>query len=651
MNKIKLLDESTIQKIAAGEVIENPASIVKELVENSIDAGSTSVTVEISKGGKESIRVTDNGSGMTKDDLMIAFKRHSTSKLRTIDDVYNILSLGFRGEALASIASVSKVNVMSKTIDSKAGTKVSLEDGEILNIETIGTPKGTTMIIKDLFYNLPVRKKFLKTDLSESNNITNIITSLALGNPNVGFKYIKDSNIILQTLENDSLKNTIYMVLGKDFVKNSIKVDYRGEYIKINGYITNNNYYRGNRAHQFIYINGRYISNMAITKAIENRYKTLIPINRYPCFILNIEIDPSEVDVNIHPTKQEVKFTNHDMVIGSISNVINDYILKSLEIPSLELGKRKEKTDKPQIFEIGANDVESYEESISEVENIELPSKKEVKVEEISFRDYSNNNKSSKDRFEVFEAYDPSTNNADSNKETNIITLKDIDISKGFVVDENGTDSELSTVNESLDESKKIDETLLDLNIIGILFNTYVICENSLDRILYIIDQHAAHERVMYEKFKDEYKNENINTQQLLAPEIIELSHIEMETYRKNKEIFDNLGFITDEFGDNSIAIRGVPIIFGNPESKKMFIDIFENLEDIESNYDVKIDKIMKISCVNAVKGGDKLKLEEIRALIDSLVKCEKPYTCPHGRPTMIKMTEKELEKEFLRII
>lgn len=650
MSKIKLLDDLTIQKIAAGEVIENPASIVKELVENSIDAGSKNIVIEITKGGKESIRVTDDGIGMSEEDLLLAFKRHSTSKLREINDIYNIMSLGFRGEALASISSVAKVEVLTKTVDKSAGTRALIEDGEIKKLESIGTPIGTTMIIKDLFYNLPVRKKFLKSDMSEGNFINSIVTKLALGNPGVGFKLIRDSKVILNSNSNSDLKNSIYMILGKDMATNLVEVNHIDSYLSLKGYITNNQYYRGNRSYQYLYINGRNIMNFPISKSIENRYKSLIPINKFPGYVLNLEIEPGEVDVNIHPTKQEVKFTNQDRIIGTISNVINEYILDSLSIPKIE-SKATEISEKE-----ASKNINLYE--------LNMPQDKSKTKLDISNNRVDSNSGREFKQSKYFDSNENSSQNSQKIKidEINIDSFfQEIGLEK---IDENKSNlEEISFISEdenSIEDNKelefesdqKIDESIMNFDIIGRIFDTYILVENrKTEKILYV-DQHAAHERVMYEKYKKEFENESVATQVLMIPEIMELSKSDMEKYKVNEDLFKKLGFEVEIFGDNSIAIRGYPIIFGLPETKSIFIDIFDNLDlDIEHNYELKSNKIMKIACVNAIKSGDRMDELEIEALFESLLKCDVPYTCPHGRPTMIELSKKELEKEFLRIM
>ncbi len=627
MSKIQVLDEATIQQIAAGEVIERPASIVKELVENSIDAGSNNIIIEIKDGGKSFIRVTDDGEGMSKEDIKLAFKRHSTSKLKTIEDIYNVLSLGFRGEALPSISSVSKVEVLSKTKDSNVGIQVFIKNGEIIKSNNIGCPKGTTIIIRDIFYNLPVREKFLKSINIESNHVGDIINKLALGNPGLSFNFIKDANSITKTPLKGDLLDTIYSVLGKEYYKNLIPLEYSSENFKINGYISNNKLYRSNRNHQYLYINGRYISNLNISKVIEKEYRTLIPLNRLPVFILNMFLTPNEVDVNIHPTKQEVKFVNPEYIYDIISELIKENLMPSIAMPKMKI---IDKTDKK------SDTMPSLFEPLNRADN----EYKEKEREDIIIKDFT------KDDYTNFNS------NINKNIESNsyIDNSSYAEVSKDL--ENNSSHINKDYIDNELVTEQKIEDILLDIQPIGRVFNTYIIAESKDEKKLYFIDQHAAHERVMYEKYKKEYKDEEIITQQLLYPVIIELTNEEINMTNENIDIFENLGFILEDFGDNTIALRGVPILFGEPKIKDLFLDILDGLyTNIKSSYETKLDKIMKISCTNAIKSGDKIGNLEMMALFDSLKKCDNPYTCPHGRPTIIELTKKDIEKQFLRIV
>lgn len=630
MPKIKLLDDLTIQKIAAGEVIERPGSIVKELVENSIDAKAENIVIEIKNGGKSYIRVTDDGEGMTREDLELAFKRHSTSKLSSIEDLYSIFSLGFRGEALSSIVSISKVEVLTKTEDDLGGVKAIIENGEIISISPVGTPKGTTIIVKDLFYNIPVRKKFLKSDLSESNFISNIINNLALGNFDRAFKFIKDSKVILNTGKNNKSLDSIYKILGKDISKNLLPVEYKDYNLKIEGFISNNTLYRGNRGHQYLYVNNRYVVNPGISKVIENRYKSLIPLNRFPIFILYLSIDPNQIDVNIHPTKEEIKFIEKDIIFGTISNVIYEHLNPAISVPKMDITK-KDKEKKEEILPKLFSEFDSIQENSND--NIDQ------KFEDIIVYDFTDE-KSKNDK---------EYNENSIVKESFLENIEDIDENVRNDIKNTNKNCEIE---EEIVEIQKIDDMLLNIQIIGRVFNTYIIAESKDDKKIFFIDQHAAHERIMYEKYKKEYANEKIYTQQLLSPDIIELNHIEKNNLMENIDLFRKIGFDLDEFGTNSIAIRGIPMIFGAPSTKDLFLDVLDGLKhEMKSSYDIRLEKIMKLACTSAIKSGDKLDNKEIYKLVEDLINCDNPYTCPHGRPTMIEMSKKSIEKEFLRII
>lgn len=612
MANIQLLDNITIQKIAAGEVIERPASIIKELVENSLDANSKNIVVEINNGGKTYIRVTDDGDGIEEEDIPLAFQRHTTSKLRKIDDLYSILTLGFRGEALASISAVSRVEVLTKTKNSQAGIHALIEEGEIKSIDLVGSPKGTTMIIKDLFYNLPVRKKFLKSDLAEGNSISNMFYKLALGNYNSSFKLIRDNKIVLKTSGNGDIKENIYSILGKDITKGLIALESDFEGLSIKGYISNNSLYRSNRSHQYLYINGRYIVNYGISSAIEHHYKSLIPLNRYPVFILYVDMDPGKIDVNIHPTKQEVKFTNKDDITGIISNVIKDALVPKINIPTFQVKEEKKKKEElPNLFQMSKD-----------------------KEASILVRDYSN-----------IDLGDDIVENKLISEESQTDLFLDIeDIYNGYKV---------NNTNDIIPENVEIKKrNLPEIIPIGILFDTYILGEDRINEKLYFIDQHAAHERIMYERYRQEFEKEAINIQQLLAPEIIELTNAECSYLTENLDYFEKMGFELEKFGPSSYAIRGVPFLFGKPNVKNLFLDLLDNLDkDIKNSFETRLDKLMKLACTSAIKAGDKISSIEIQGLLKDLAKCENPYSCPHGRPTIMEMTKRDIEKQFLRII
>lgn len=626
MRKIKILDEKTIQKIAAGEIIDRPSSVVKELVENSLDANSSNITVEIKQGGKSYIRITDDGDGILEDDLEIAFKRHSTSKLSNADDLYRIMSFGFRGEALSSISTVSKVEVLTKTDKDEFGIQAFVEEGNIIDKKPVGCPKGTTMIIRDLFYNLPVRRKFLKSDISEANHVNDIIYKLALGNPGIAIKYIRDNKIIFQTGDNNDIFTNIYTLLGKDFSDNLLTIEYEDGDFRIYGYISNNTFYRNNRRHQYIYVNNRYIDNNHISNLIESKYRTIIPINKFPVFILFIDIDPSFIDVNIHPTKQQIKFVNQNKLDERLDYIIDSQLRKNLSIPKAFFGAKEVNNNKKQIpllyEEIIPKKDENYEPNIINLNEDELHDRIDEKIRNLNNKD------------KIAES--------PLNYGTEYININNIDEKQ--IVDYESQDGKKNI--------NKLKDVLKRSRPIGILFSTYILLEDILLDNLLIIDQHAAHERIMFEKYKSEYEREEVAIQHLLTPEVLELTNTEIEIVKDNIELFNRLGFIVEEFGTNSVIIRGVPMLFGKPQTKRLFLELIDSINhDIKSSYEVRLDKIMKIACTEAIKSGDKIKDIEINSLIRQLGNTANPYTCPHGRPTIIQISRKNLEKEFKRIM
>lgn len=627
---IRLLDESTISKISAGEIIENPASIVKELLENAIDANSKNIVIEVNGNIGESIRITDDGDGIKKDELPLAFLRHSTSKLRKVEDLFDIVSLGFRGEALASISHISHVEIMTKHKDEKVGTRALVEHGEIIESNNVGLPAGTTFYIKDIFYNTPVRKKYLKNDISEFNFIQEVVQKIALSNNSVSIKLIRDGKIVLNTNKNLDLKNHIYNILGRDIASNLIRTDFKSESYKVKAFFSNNKLYRSNRTHQYVYINGRYIKNLDISRRIERGYYSLIPLNRYPVFILYIEIDPILVDVNIHPKKHEVKLSKENNIIAILGEMLEEvlYPNRSIENP-IDVSSEKSKSN-TTVFDLFTNNKnEDSKELVIETNFIEQ-------------NKYVENDKSSYDTLDE-DTIISSLN--ENNNEYSMQSSETMELNDNTMVD----DVDDNDTKELIDNSK-IDYNLLNTRIVGTLFKTFIILEDSKNNKSFLVDQHAAHERIMYERLKKQYKNSDISKQLLLSPEIIELSASEKDNVENNIELFKSIGFDIEAFGENSIIIREVPILFGMPSYLNFIYDVINALNrDIDSSYDIDPYKIMKKACKAAVKAGDILSNVEINALLEDLIACENPYTCPHGRPTVLEFTKKNLEKMFLR--
>lgn len=626
---IVLLDDNTISKISAGEIIENPASVVKELLENSIDAGAKNITVEVKNSPTDFIRITDDGCGFKADEIELAFMRHSTSKLSKIEDLEELTTLGFRGEALASISSIAKIRLLTKNSEDLAGTSTKIENGKIIEQSNVGMPQGSTFYVEDIFYNTPVRKKFLRADNVEFNLIFDVIQKIALGNPQVSISYIRDGKTLLNSYKNSNYKNHILNVLGREIATNLIENGFSSENYKIRAYFSNNKLFRSSRNHQYIYINGRYVTNREISREIEKVYKSLIPLNRFPVFILFIDINSSLIDVNIHPKKHEVKLSNENNLIAILCEMVEEVLYPNRSIREIE--------DEPKVnlnvFDIF--DDKSNDNLINFKEPTYEPSDNYIKEFDIDSQSFHEN-------YQPFDVYDE---NADNNNDIDNIEDKTEDSNY-----DNIPSLEQFQEDSFLNDKEVIDSNLINTRIVGILFDTFIILENKDKDLIYLVDQHAAHERVMYEKYKKQYLNSNINSQVLLKPEIIELNASEYMKIEKNFQLFKDLGFSIDSFGENSIILREVPMIFGFPTYVSFIRDIIDSLDDkIYSNYQADMWKVMKKACLKAVKAGDTLSNMEVKELINSLIHCENPYTCPHGRPTIIDIKKTTIAKLFLR--
>lgn len=621
---IKLLDEQTISKIAAGEIIENSASIVKELVENSIDAGADDILIELRGESTNYIKVSDNGSGFSEDDLELAFLRHSTSKLQVIEDLEKIRTLGFRGEALASISNISKIKLMTKREEDLAGNSLIIENGKILKKNKVGMPKGTTFIINDVFYNTPVRKKFLRKDSTEINNIIYIVQKIALSNNNIKFTLIRDGKTILNTGSDKDPINRIFSILGSEIASSLNEGKFESENYKIRGFFSNNKLFRSNRDSQYIFVNGRFIRDINISRAIEKNYNSLIPLNRYPVFVLYIDIDPKLIDVNIHPKKNEIKISNENILTALLSEVVEEVIYPNRSIREIELEDKKENVNVFDIFD----DEDDTEETSDLIEK----------------EDSRNNNL--KSLWEIEKAEDIKSQDNNSFNEEALLYRED-------VTKDNASDSKIEGEEKNFlfdDGASRIDEDILNTRISGVLFKTYILLENQRDGKVFVVDQHAAHERVNYEKFLKMYLNSEISSQILIKPEIIELNQIEYDKILTYFGLFNELGFKIEDFGDRSIVLREVPMIFGLPTYVDFIRDIIDSLDkDISSNYEADMYKIMRKACKASVKAGDDLSDIEIEALIRDLKNCENPYTCPHGRPTIVEVSKHTISKLFLR--
>lgn len=772
MGNIVLLDELTINKIAAGEVIERPASVIKEMVENSIDAGATNITVEIKNGGISYIKVTDNGKGIAADDLEIAFERHATSKIRTADDLNTVTSMGFRGEALASIAAISNVEMVSKTKEQEIGYKIVVEGGDVLEQEEIGCQTGTSITVRNLFFNTPVRYKFLKKDYTESGYIEDAIARIALVNPNIAIKLINTGKTVIQTNGNGDLKSVIYSIYGKDVANGIMEVSYQYEDITISGVIGKPEIARSNRSNQLFFVNKRYIKDKTLTAATEQAYKGLIPIGKFGFVILNMQINPAKVDVNVHPAKLEVRFEEENKVFQSIYHAIKDTLLKSELVSNTSENPReasfeerlqnlretkkesqagglfgfrkqnekqiekyteeeskiktnniledvyKNKKDETEIEKpkevggpIDTSDVlkqlremkgklekELEERNITPVslkepnaqyqlkkkedqqEEVKQEGNIEEKINEIPKEEAVKTITEKKETEEVEEKVDKAIENIENpeiKKEFAEIKQKMQDLNDNPQVVSNDFNEMYTklfgrepikeeTEQEKEEQQKTSAVDLLKDNIsvfeqteefkkpaykfVGIVFKTYIILE--IDKEMYILDQHAAHERIMYEKVKKNYySDKNKDSQMLLLPDVITLTHKEMNIAKENMEMFEQAGFSLEEFGENTIKLIGVPTICIDLDTKELFLETLDEINTVARTAKQEKEEkfIATVACKAAVKANMALNEKEVEALMDKLLELPNPFTCPHGRPTVIKMTKYDIERKFAR--
>lgn len=708
MGNIVLLDDLTINKIAAGEVIERPASVIKEMVENSIDAGANNITVEIKNGGISFIKVTDNGKGIAPDDLEIAFERHATSKIRKAEDLDVVTSMGFRGEALASIAAIANVEMISKTENQETGYKIIVEAGNVLDKQEVGCQTGTSITVKNLFFNTPVRYKFLKKDYTESGYVEDVVTRIALVNPNIAIKLINTGKTVIQTNGNGDIKSVIYSIYGKDVATGIMPVDYTYEDIQISGVIGKPEIARSNRANQLFFVNKRYIKDKALSAATEQAYKGLIPIGKFGFVILNITMNPSKVDVNVHPAKLEVRFEEESKVFQSIYHAIKDTLLKGELVANTEKQEETETNESKGLFDFRKNETEKIEKYNDEESKIKTnvpndtnslnvgqggPVNTADVLEQLKKMQEDLNKEKQNDinvqekvqevtQEPVKEAVQEITqepaneSNKEETQETPQETIQEPakeEIQESVPQDFNsmyeklfGTKPIMDTteVTEEKVESKPIDLIKDNLSVfeeneeykrpiykfIGIVFNTYIIIE--MDKEMYIIDQHAAHERIMYEKVKKNYYSETSkDSQMLLLPDIITLSHKEMEIAKDNMEMFERVGFCLEEFGENTIKLTGVPTICIDIDNKELFLETLDEINTVARTAKQEKEEkfIATVACKAAVKANMVLDKAEVESLMDKLLELPNPFTCPHGRPTAIKMSKYDIERKFAR--
>ncbi len=716
MGNIVLLDDNTINKIAAGEVIERPASVVKELMENSIDAGATAISVEIRNGGISYIRITDNGKGIAPDDMEIAFERHATSKIRQAEDLATVTSMGFRGEALASVAAISKIEMVSRTQENEIGYRLNIEGGKILNKEETGCPKGTAITITDLFFNTPVRYKFLKKDFTEAGYIEDAVTRLALVHPEVAIKLVNTGKTIIQTPGNNESKANIYSIYGKDVAENILDVDYTYEDIHITGVIGKPAIARSNRANQLFFVNQRYIKDKTLTSAAEQGYKGMITIGKYGFLVLNIEMNPQKVDVNVHPAKLEVRFEEESKIFKAVYHAIKDTILKGDLVEDTERDKsdfvsqntasveavvaanakpveemqysnniegnkekglaglfRKMQNSKPNSEENKPSDIVNNEKidqtpidpfGVSQKPEVitQVDDTKQLDTMETKVLDTKEINEKLMEGVKKLDSLqiDPQTENFDEMYVRTFgsmpVEAKKENEKKAEQLKEEQEKyqvkpEELETAqNISIFQEEEAKQTIPDYKFIGIAFSTYIILE--LDKELYILDQHAAHERILYEKVKKNYYSEEEKDSQLmLLPDIINLSHKEMDIARENMEMFQKAGFTLEEFGENTIKLSGVPNICIDLDTKELFLETLDEINTVARTAKQEIEEkfIATVACKAAVKANMSLNKEEVDKLMEQLLVLPNPFTCPHGRPTAIKMTKNDIERKFSR--
>ena len=760
MGNIVLLDDLTINKIAAGEVIERPASVIKEMVENSIDAGANNITVEIKNGGISFIKITDNGKGLAPDDLEIAFERHATSKIRSADDLDVVTSMGFRGEALASIAAIANVEMISKIESEDTGYKIVVEAGNVLDKQEVGCQTGTSITVRNLFFNTPVRYKFLKKDYTESGYVEDVITRIALVNPNIAIKLINTGKTVIQTNGNGDIKSVIYSIYGKDVANGILPVDYTYEDIKVSGVIGKPEIARSNRSNQLFFVNKRHIKDKTLSAATEQAYKGLIPLGKFGFVVLNITMDPSKVDVNVHPAKLEVRFQEENKIFQSIYHAIKDVLLKSELVADTEktpnvnevkkevskglFDFRKNETEKIEKYNeeeskiktnvgfggpVNTADVleqlrkmqkdlekqveenptikldEDYvkmtenekmlEDSTEQEQNVEEKQETQKEEKQIDNSEINNDNevteteekqedKQIQNEEKPSELVEKNTENIETPEEKLEMVKEQIKEIENIQYEEpekinfdemyaklfgtkplstpdtsvNNIQSEEDTKNQAVDilkDNMSVFEECEEYKkptykFIGIVFNTYIIIE--MDKEMYIIDQHAAHERIMYEKVKKNYYSEEAkDSQMLLLPDIITLSHKEMEIAKDNMELFEKAGFCLEEFGENTIKLTGVPSMCLDLDNKELFLETLDEINTVARTAKQEKEEkfIATVACKAAVKANMVLDKAEVESLMDKLLDLPNPFTCPHGRPTAIKMSKYDIERKFAR--
>ena len=651
-NKIAVLEKSTIDKIAAGEVVERPSSVVKELVENAIDAGASAITVEIKDGGKSYIRITDNGCGIPEDELSVAFMRHSTSKLRDASELADIHTLGFRGEALSSISAVSRVEMITKPADTLMGVRYVIEGSKEISLDKIGAPDGTTIMIYQLFFNTPARKKFLKTDTTEASYISELMERLALSHPDISFCFISNKKEKIHTSGNGNLMDTIYQIYGRQIASNLLAVEKETDLLKVSGFIGNSNVARGNRSLENFYINGRYIKSPLLSKSVEEGYVGYLMQHQYPFCVLMITTKEASVDVNVHPTKQEVRFDDEMAIADIFKSLIFDRLHQREDIAEVTLDENvkeyaeevAEEVAKDQQSSTIRQDVPMRKIAESTVADprlepmaSEAESKQEEIVKEVAPEPFE------KSRLEKMRQKITAQIHADTpyeRKYQEYYQEKEKEQDQGQ--EEKFTYEQTTFLSEKARAKHRI---------IGQVFDTYWLIEH--DNKLYIIDQHAAHEKVLFERMMKQLLDKEMTTQYVSPPIIVTLTRAEQDILERYEDVFSELGYVISSFGGNEFAIEGVPGNLFSFDVKEFFMELLASCGELKGNdgHDMIVEKVASMSCKAAVKGNNRLSYPEIEKLLDELLSLDNPYHCPHGRPTIIAMTKYELEKKFKRIV
>ncbi len=696
MPEIKLLDSQTIDKIAAGEVVEKPASVVKELVENAMDAGAKAITVEIKGGGIDLIRITDDGCGIPAEELPKAFLRHATSKIQSDADLFYLQTLGFRGEALASISAVAQVEMITKTKDSITGTRIVIEGGVQKELEEVGAPDGTTILVRNLFYNTPARKKFLKSAMTEGSHIVELMQHMALSMPAMSFKLVVNNAVKFHTSGNGDLKEVIYRIYGRETTKAIIPVSVEQDGIVIEGYLGKPELSRANRAFENYFVNRRYVRSNFISKGIEDGYKGFMMQHQFPFCVLHINVDTTALDVNVHPTKMQVRMSNQEQLVRTLVESIHNSLSGKEMIPEAKLVKEEvseERVTTPEPFEkerLKDWKVSETERICKEQVGVRAPEASDLKTvdstketKQDSFIDFTNAKRPfsspeivlnptigimpEKKRFESDLFFQDSDDNV-SDKEnvqnesvTNNI-IEDI-INADVVNTSKSNDSKPESpflqdiIIEKPEQMDLFEEKLLteekrrEFKVLGQVFKTYWLIE--FEDKLYVMDQHAAHEKVKFEAFMAKFREKEILSQNLAPAIVVSLSPSDALVYEEHKEVFESFGFEIDSFGGNELMLRAIPVDLYGADAKEMFLAILEELAQVHSANRIEIieDRIATMACKAAVKGNNSMTFEEVSALLDQLLTLENPYQCPHGRPTMFSMTKYEIEKKFKRIV